>query len=171
MKKKVFVLLFVIIVIAAMTIPAFANGTTDTPVSYYECITTLVSVDKEWYPDGNVRMLNARYISEISDASDPRLSGIIYGNERVVFANSKLGYMANFQGTVQIENPYGTWKGSWRGDGVLGEYWEIDIVLHGIEGEVDGLQAFITTTSETEPGPNFYWCASSTGLIVNPGDK
>lgn len=165
MKKKIFVSLFLIIVLAAMTIPASANGTTDTPVSYSECA-QLVGEYKQWSPDGNLQMRNVHYESGIFDSSDDRLSGILYGNEKVVFSH-KNG-KAIFQGTAKIVLPdgRGVWEGSWIGDGVLGVNWELDIVFHGKEGEVKGLKAFITTTSDPS-----YSCANSTGVIVNPGGK
>lgn len=165
MNKKLFVMLVVILVIAVMTIPASAKGTTDTPVSYSECITP-VGVPTQWLADGNMQMRNAYYVSDISDFSDDRLSGTLYGNEKVVIAH-KDG-RANFQGTAKIVLPdgRGVWDGSWVGEGVMGVNWEIYIVLHGKEGEVKGLKAFITTTSDET-----YWCADSTGLIVNPGGK
>ncbi len=167
MKKKRFVLLIVIVVIASMTIPAFAKGTTDTEVSFYECIDpTTLDVEKQWFPDGSMQMRNARYTSNILSYSDDLLMGTLYGNEKVVI--SRKDGPANFQGTTRIVLPdnRGVWEGSWRGKGVLGSYWEIYAVLHGIEGEVEGLKAFITTTSDPS-----YWCANSTGIIVNPGDK
>ena len=168
MNKKKFVLLVVIIVIATMTIPVFAKGTTDTEVSYSECIDTdSLDVEKEWSPGANVlQMRNAQYTSYIQTFSDDRLSGTIYGNEKVVIAHKDL--RANFQGPITIVLPdgRGVWEGSWKGDGVMGVNWEIDIVLHGKEGEVKGLKAFLTTTSDPT-----YWCANSTGIIVNPGDK
>ena len=167
MNKKIFVTLVVVVVIAAMTIPAYANGTTDTPVSYSECIIgSYGEPPKEWNPDGNLQMRNVYYISEIFDASDDRLSGTLYGNEKVVI--SLKDGRAIFQGTTMIVLPddRGVWEGSWRGVGVLGDYWEIYVVLQGIDGEVEGLKAFITTTSDES-----YLCADSTGLIVNPGGK
>ena len=165
MKKKIFVLLVVTFVIAAMTIPAYANGTTDTPVTYYGCASPIGEYE-QWFPGGNIQMRNVHYISPILTSSDDRITGIEYGNEKVVIAHKDGS--AIFQGTSRIELPdnRGVWEGSWVGDGVLGVNWEINVVLRGIEGEVEGLVAFITTTSDPS-----YWCANSTGVIVNPGGK
>lgn len=165
-KKKLLTISLTFVVLSLfIAAPAFAKGTTDTPVSYSECAAP-TGVDKQWNPDGNFRMKNASYISGIFDSSDDRLSGTLFGNERVVFAH-KNG-RAIFQGTTTIVLPEGrgVWEGSWIGDGELGVFWEINAVLHGKEGEVKGLKAFITTTSDPS-----YWCADSTGLIVNPGGK
>lgn len=164
---KKFLAISSILVVLSLFLPAsaFANGTTRESVSYYECAAP-VALEKEWAPGVNYMMRNASYVSDILSASDDRLSGTLYGNEKVVIAHKDGS--AVFQGTAMIVLPddRGVWEGSWRGDGVFGENWELDIVFHGVAGEVKGLQAFITTTSDPT-----YWCANSTGEIVNPGGK
>ena len=165
MNQKLLSISILIALSLLMAAPAFAQGTTSTPVSYYECAAP-VAIGKAWNPDGNFMMRDVLYESAILSYSDDRLSGTIYGTEDVVIAHKDGS--AIFKGTARIVLPddRGVWYGSWIGDGVFGVNWRFNAVLHGISGEVEGLKAFITTTSDPS-----YWCANSTGEIMNPGGK
>lgn len=166
MYKKILAVSFILAVLSVtIAAPALAKGTTRTPVTYYECAVPGV-IEKQWNPDGNFMMRNVSYVSDILAFSDDRLSGTLYGTEKVVISHKDGS--AIFQGTATIVLPDdgGVWEGSWTGDGALGLHWQIKIVFHGVSGEVKGLKAFITTTSD-----DTYWCANSKGVIVNPGGK
>jgi hypothetical protein len=164
-KNKFSILLIFVVLSLIIAAPTSAKGTTRTPVTYFECATP-VEIGKEWSPDGNFMMRNVSYISTINTFSDDRFSGTLYGIEKVVISHKN--DKAIFQGTATIVLPddRGVWEGSWIGDGELGVHWQINIVFHGVAGEVEGLKAFITTTSDES-----YWCANSAGEIVNPGGE